>query len=109
LQIEFIRCGVGHYGSLVADATDNCCRIHDQCYARINGGILGCSPKIVTYSWKGLSNKVIECTDPIGTCDRNACECDKAAADCYQRHRFTYYAGLLNMGDSDERIEICNP
>ncbi len=49
------------------------------------------------------------CTDPVGTCDRNACECDKVAADCYERHRFTYNSAFLNMGTKAQINAICNP
>jgi hypothetical protein len=86
-----------------------CCRIHDQCYSRISGGFFGCSPKIVTYAWDKRPNNVIECTDPIGTCDRNACECDKAAVDCFEQHRSTYDADLRNLGSAAQMTIICNP
>lgn len=113
-QLVFTRCGSGNYGPFVADATDDCCQIHDRCYDRIDGGVFGCSPKLVTYDWEELSNRQIQCTDEAGTCDRKACECDKAAVDCYERHRATYRADLVDVAtrfgkDSSGRSKFCNP
>lgn len=101
----FDRCGSGTYGSKVLDATDDCCRIHDQCYDRISGGFFGCSPKLVTYDWEGRLNHAVVCTDPLNTCDRNACECDKAAVDCFQRNRATFDIRRKGAGNQ----YICNP
>ncbi|UJR08456.1 hypothetical protein I4U23_012726 [Adineta vaga] len=100
-------CGAGTYGSQTLDATDECCRIHDECYDEIAGGFFGCSPKLVTYAWEARSNKAIVCTDPIGSCDRNTCECDKAAVDCFARHRQTYDSSLGSLSSSIKR-NICN-
>lgn len=86
-----------------------CCRIHDECYGKISGGFFGCSPKLVTYAWAHRPNNTIECTDAIGTCDRNACQCDKAAVDCFAEHRSTYRAGLRSWGSKSEMSVICNP
>lgn len=88
---------MGGSGTLAIDATDFCCYIHDQCYGRISKEFFGCSPKFATYAWKGQPNYVIECTDPFGTCDRNLCECDKAAADCFANHRSTYDPGFYDI------------
>jgi hypothetical protein len=103
------RCGSGSYGSLTVDATDDCCRVHDQCYDRISGGFFGCSPKLVTYDWQKLANNVIVCTDPVGTCDRNACDCDKAAVDCYEKHRSTFDSDFRDMGNKAKKTITCNP
>ena len=107
-EVLLNRCGVGNYGSLIVDQTDNCCRIHDHCYQRISGGWFGCSPKLVTYAWKGRLNHTIECHDSIGTCDRNACECDKAAVNCFANHRSSYQSSFL-IKTNLELYEICNP
>ncbi|CAF3452700.1 unnamed protein product [Rotaria socialis] len=89
-------CGWGTYGAKVLDNTDRCCQLHDQCYDRISGGFFGCSPKLVTYDWKELSNGGIQCTDKANTCDRNACECDRAAVECYEQYRQSYNANFLD-------------
>jgi secretory phospholipase A2 len=98
---------MGSHGSLTLDDTDECCRIHDKCYKRIDGGLFGCWPKLVTYDWEKRSNRGIVCTDRIDTCDRNACDCDKAAADCFERHRSTHDSALLTLDDSTKSA-ICN-
>ncbi|CAF0902790.1 unnamed protein product [Adineta ricciae] len=100
-------CGSGTFGSQTLDATDECCRIHDECYDRIAGGFFGCWPKLVTYAWQGLSNQGIACSDKSGSCDRNTCECDKAAADCFARHRTTYNGELGRINKATKR-DICN-
>jgi len=92
-------CGWGNSGTLAMDATDICCYIHDQCYTLIDRG-LSCSTKLTTYAWKGQPNNVIECTDSIGTCDRNVCECDKAAADCFAKQRSTYNPAFYDMNQN---------
>ena len=79
------------------DDTDLCCHIHDQCYGRVSAEYFACSAKLVTYAWTGLSNNVIMCTDPTNTCDRDLCECDKAAADCFAKHRSTYNPDFYNV------------
>ncbi|CAF1056880.1 unnamed protein product [Rotaria sordida] len=89
-------CGLGTYGSKVFDSTDRCCQLHDQCYDRISGGFFGCSPKLVTYDWKGLFNGEIQCTDRENTCDRNACDCDRVAVECYSQYRSTYNPDFLD-------------
>lgn len=105
----FRRCGYGGHGPLHIDETDRCCQVHDDCYDRIEGkGFFGCSPKVITYAWSRLANSEIECTDKIGTCDRNTCECDKAAADCFATHRHTYSSSRRSMSDRHDMASICN-
>ncbi len=84
-----------------------CCQIHDACYERISGGWLGCYPKLTTYVWEWQANRDVVCTGESDTCDRNACECDKAVVDCYERHRLTYKVQYLNM-TSSEKTTVCN-
>lgn len=104
----FGRCGYGGHGPKAVDATDLCCQVHDDCYRRIAGGFFGCSPKLVTYAWTRLANREIRCTDDFGTCDRNTCECDKAAADCFEKHRATYSKARRGMSDKHDMVSICN-
>ena len=105
--MRLIRCGAGSYGPLALDDTDKCCRIHDACYERVSGGWFGCYPKFTTYAWQAQGSTGILCTDTIGTCDRNTCECDKAVADCFEEHRSTYKADYRSIAQS-ELTEICN-
>ncbi|CAF1306146.1 unnamed protein product, partial [Didymodactylos carnosus] len=113
-------CGKGTYGSNYFDATDYCCKIHDECYDKHAGGLFGCSPTIVTYDWTKLSDRRIQCTDSPGTCDYNICMCDKAAVDCYERHHnrecdvhndFTLPVGIRaeNLIDDSDDVAFNRP
>nr|Q1ZY03.1 RecName: Full=Basic phospholipase A2 DAV-N6; Short=svPLA2; AltName: Full=Phosphatidylcholine 2-acylhydrolase; Flags: Precursor [Deinagkistrodon acutus]CAJ85789.1 phospholipase A2, basic precursor [Deinagkistrodon acutus] len=76
-------CGWGGRG-WPKDATDSCCFVHDCCYQKLTG----CSPKwdIYPYSWK---TGVIICGE--GTpCEKEICECDRAAAVCLGENLRTY-------------------
>lgn len=89
---------------MAVDQTDYCCYVHDNCYGEVAGeGLFTCEPKLVTYAWTGLTGNQIQCTDPIGTCDRNVCECDKAAAECFAKHRSTYNSKYFNLQE-----DICS-
>ena len=103
-----LRCGWGTYGSNVFDQTDLCCQLHDQCYDRIAGGFFGCSPKIVTYDWKGLLGGEIICTDRADSCDRKACDCDRIAVDCYALHRRSYNKDFLDGNYRGDKKKTCN-
>ncbi|KAJ8317313.1 hypothetical protein KUTeg_005217 [Tegillarca granosa] len=65
-------CGVGGGGNAL-DGVDRCCRAHDQCYIRIERR--GCNPKWSTYRSKKY-------------CPKEACLCDKRAAECFRRNRY---------------------
>ncbi|KFQ21525.1 Phospholipase A2, membrane associated, partial [Merops nubicus] len=77
-----------------------CCHAHDCCYEKVSSS--HCNPKLVTYKyyiWRG------HITCKAGNwCQRQSCECDKAAAECFQRtarsYRFTYmnYPNFLCRG-----------
>lgn len=101
------RCGWGNYGPKVLDETDRCCQLHDQCYDRISGGFFGCSPKLVTYDWKGYSDGSIQCTDREGSCDRKACDCDRLAVECYAQHRRSYDPMLIDGKFKGEKTKAC--
>jgi hypothetical protein len=66
---------------------------------------------VVGPNWLPMTGKndqiVVLCVDRIDTCDRNACDCDKAAADCFERHRSTHDSALLTLDDSTKSA-ICN-
>ncbi|CAF0844902.1 unnamed protein product [Adineta steineri] len=83
-------CGKGNRGDLVVDETDRCCQIHDRCWEAVEINH-GCDPFWRIYDYKTLANHTIQCTDPIKTCDYHSCQCDKAAVECFARHRNTSY------------------
>ena len=80
--------------------------MHDDCYGQVSkNGSFTCEPKLVTYDWIGLANNQIQCTDPIGSCDRNVCNCDKDAADFFAKHRSTYNSSFYNLQQNACLIE----
>ncbi|NP_001166471.1 phospholipase A2, membrane associated precursor [Cavia porcellus] len=91
------HCGVGGKGT-PKDATDRCCVRHDCCYDRLMKR--GCGTKFLNYRFthKGSS---ITCSVKQNSCQKQLCECDKAAAYCFaanlksysRRYQF-YYNGL---------------
>lgn len=46
----------------------------------------------------------IQCTDPVTSCDRDTCLCDKAAVECFSRHRLTTYDSNIDNWEG-----ICEP
>jgi len=69
------------------DNVDKTCKHHKECYmcAKKDHG-QECVPEETGYRHKGAYDKVtgdayIECKDPVGTCKRQICECDKALAE----------------------------
>ncbi|NXS93341.1 PA2GE phospholipase, partial [Jacana jacana] len=78
-------CGLGGSRRPV-DATDWCCHAHDCCYKRISS--FSCSPKLVKYNFFTAGSQII-CGS--GTpCQTQSCECDKLAAECFQRTARSY-------------------
>jgi len=67
------------------DKIDGSCRSMSYCYecAQLDFGD-ECNAQLVNYAWHGTlneeGNKVIQCDDPKGTCERALCECDKGLA-----------------------------
>ncbi|KAJ8317025.1 hypothetical protein KUTeg_004929 [Tegillarca granosa] len=76
-------CGIGGGGNVI-DGVDRCCRAHDLCYIRIERR--GCSPKWSTYSYK-IRGGNITCGSKR-YCPKEACLCDKRAAECFRRNRY---------------------
>lgn len=101
------RCGWGNHGSTVFDKTDECCKVHDLCYDKIDEGLFGCSPKFHVYDWKPTDNGGIICQDQIGSCYRKICDCDRFAADCYALHRKTYNLTYLDQYFPFDKREAC--
>ncbi|NXY74098.1 PA2GE phospholipase, partial [Glareola pratincola] len=92
-------CGLGGSKQPV-DATDRCCHAHDCCYKRISS--LSCSPKLVKYNYSIQGNRIT--CGPGTLCQTQSCNCDKRAAECFQRTARTYnnryknYANFLCRG-----------
>ncbi|CAF1177833.1 unnamed protein product [Adineta ricciae] len=98
-------CGPGAYGNEFLDSTDYCCKTHDECYDSVQNS--NCSPYWASYKYDRLSNGQLQCTDAHGTCGRKVCECDKAAADCFEANRGTYKSWLRGLSNDDRR-RLCN-
>ena len=87
------RCGYGGHGTPV-DATDACCKAHDQCYddivaSRVN--IFSCSPYFSIYKWKiNHQTHLPICEDQTGSCAYQVCECDRIVTECYQQNLPTF-------------------
>ncbi|KAH1175828.1 hypothetical protein KIL84_022353 [Mauremys mutica] len=88
-------CGLGG-SKQPLDATDWCCHAHDCCYRRMQAR--GCKPKTESYPCS-IRPGNIACNG--GTvCQKQICECDKAAALCFKRAAGTYnkkYRYYLNL------------
>ncbi|XP_060115604.1 uncharacterized protein LOC132587346 [Heteronotia binoei] len=77
-------CGLGGKGQ-PQDATDSCCLVHDCCYRALKGK---CEPKFDIYRFS-YHERNITCEE--GTwCEMEICECDKAAALCFQDNLDSY-------------------
>lgn len=57
--------------------------------------------KVYDYS---TNSGEIQCKDEIESCERDTCLCDKAAVECFARHRSTTY-----LKDHDNWKGICEP
>ncbi|XP_054857372.1 group IIE secretory phospholipase A2-like [Eublepharis macularius] len=92
-------CGLGG-SKQPLDETDWCCHTHDCCYGKMSS--LGCDPKLETYSYS-FWNGAFHCSGKT-MCLRMICECDEAAALCFQRAaktyrlRNVYYPNILCRG-----------
>uniref|UniRef100_A0A8C0QNI4 Phospholipase A2 n=1 Tax=Chelonoidis abingdonii TaxID=106734 RepID=A0A8C0QNI4_CHEAB len=81
------------------DATDWCCHAHDCCYRKMVAR--GCKPKTESYSYSIQSGN-IACGKTV--CQKQICECDKAAALCFRRtartfnNKYRYYPNILCKG-----------
>ncbi|KAK7803873.1 LOW QUALITY PROTEIN: hypothetical protein U0070_021544, partial [Myodes glareolus] len=81
------HCGLGGSG-YPADETDWCCFYHDCCYDRLEirdcGTLLG-----LPYHFTKQGNEII-CSSNQDPCQRQLCQCDKVAADCFARNLQTF-------------------
>uniref|UniRef100_A0A646QEL5 Phospholipase A2 1b n=1 Tax=Thelotornis mossambicanus TaxID=1328036 RepID=A0A646QEL5_9SAUR len=75
------------------DDTDRCCHVHDCCYEAVSVG--NCDPKKESYLYSIRKDNI---TCRAGNeCQRQTCECDKAAALCFRRSTFLQqYASYSN-------------
>lgn len=71
------------------DAIDSACKTHAMCYACAYSDFSGknqeCNPKQASYKYSiketNNNNYLIQCLNPVDTCNYAACACDKALAE----------------------------
>lgn len=84
-------CGLGGSGDTV-DAIDECCQVHDGCYAHVNRDecktLLKYKVYTKKYRWQ-MHQGEITCRDE-DICPKSICECDKAAAICFGENKHVY-------------------
>ncbi|XP_004637710.1 phospholipase A2, membrane associated [Octodon degus] len=80
------HCGVGGKGA-PKDATDRCCVKHDCCYSRLIKR--KCGTKFLNYRFAKKGSSII-CSAKQSSCQKQVCECDKAAAYCFAANRKSY-------------------
>ena len=80
-------CGFGGSGQPV-DATDRCCRKHDQCYDRLlsAGTCSSFGLRVRSYKTNGCSR----CASSNSGCGAGLCYCDLEAAVCFKNALSTY-------------------
>ncbi|CAF1546206.1 unnamed protein product, partial [Didymodactylos carnosus] len=92
-------CGPGSKGKKVVDATDLCCKIHDECWAEAERDHKGCEGN--SNLWAGViveaysytfndATKTIECSKKNDACESALCACDKDAATCFAKNRCSF-------------------
>ncbi|XP_070537142.1 acidic phospholipase A2-like [Ptychodera flava] len=90
-------CGLGGRGKPV-DATDRCCKAHDDCYTRAKKSS-GCGTLQVYYlpykrsGCTGCSSISSYGSDRNARCKYALCQCDGEAAKCFARNRSSYNMG----------------
>uniref|UniRef100_A0A452IPE5 Phospholipase A2 n=1 Tax=Gopherus agassizii TaxID=38772 RepID=A0A452IPE5_9SAUR len=96
-------CGLGG-SKQPLDATDWCCRAHDCCYGKMSAH--GCKPKRESYSYS-IQSRNIACGGKT-FCQKQICECDKAAALCFRRtidtfnEKYRYYPNIFCKGTTPQ-------
>ncbi|XP_074874260.1 phospholipase A2 group V-like [Carettochelys insculpta] len=78
-------CGWGGAGT-PKDGTDECCRMHDCCYARLEE--LGCNAIINTYTYFYLGGEIY--CGLGSSCQKKSCQCDKEFVLCLKKHLRSY-------------------
>ncbi|KFO19183.1 phospholipase A2, membrane associated [Fukomys damarensis] len=80
------HCGKGGRGT-PKDATDWCCARHDCCYKNLKK--LSCGTKLLKYDYT-IAGSSITCKANQSSCQKQLCECDKAAASCFAQNLKSY-------------------
>ncbi|EHB14716.1 Phospholipase A2, membrane associated [Heterocephalus glaber] len=94
------HCGVDGKGT-PKDATDRCCLKHDCCYKRLVNR--KCGTKLLKYDFT-IKGSSITCKANQGSCQKQLCECDKAAASCFAQNlksynkKYQFYPNLMCHG-----------
>lgn len=78
-------CGSGNAGDdkVPIDATDACCKEHDQCYTDAPAG---CDCFYATYTWEEEAG-TINCVPTGNACADYCCACDRDATNCFSQER----------------------
>ncbi|XP_068099273.1 phospholipase A2, membrane associated-like isoform X2 [Hyperolius riggenbachi] len=87
------HCGLGGRG-IPVDDTDWCCHSHDCCFESLI--ISGCDPYKKSYKFSYSNNNLLCSPWNLNECARKTCECDRAAALCFKRHKKSY--SIWNYG-----------
>ncbi|CAG5110913.1 Oidioi.mRNA.OKI2018_I69.chr2.g5260.t1.cds [Oikopleura dioica] len=95
-----------HNNGIPVDETDQCCFEHDNCYdeadKKFSSGIfLESLPQsyFKTYDYMCHEEHGVICRDDVESYSRKLCECDKAAASCFQRNRNSYNKYFSKQGE----------
>ncbi|XP_005394725.1 PREDICTED: phospholipase A2, membrane associated-like [Chinchilla lanigera] len=80
------HCGISGQGT-PKDDTDWCCARHDCCYKRLVSR--KCGTKFLKYDVT-IQGSSITCKANQSSCQKELCECDKAAASCFAKHLKSY-------------------
>merc|ERR1712002_1213270 len=80
------NCNTG--GGRPLDQVDCCCKVHNECYAKLQQeGTCKSDPMKTGYHYKKTKEgdrPTIECTSsPVTSCEHQACLCDAAVAACF--------------------------
>uniref|UniRef100_A0A914ULE6 Phospholipase A2 n=1 Tax=Plectus sambesii TaxID=2011161 RepID=A0A914ULE6_9BILA len=84
-------CGLGNKGTSVMDGVDECCRVHDACYASIKD--IFCVYYVVRYDWScqdsflhgPASEPVCSQQNQPSSCASMVCQCDAEFSTCIRR------------------------
>ncbi|XP_045212519.1 phospholipase A2 SSD387-like isoform X2 [Mercenaria mercenaria] len=86
-------CGLGGSGKTI-DVIDECCKVHDKCYLKLNHGdcdtLLRYRIYTTEYKWSFKSGQ-ITCNEE-DPCGAKLCHCDSTAAQCFGEHKDDYNA-----------------
>ncbi|XP_035689161.1 basic phospholipase A2 Cc2-PLA2-like [Branchiostoma floridae] len=80
-------CGLGGSGTPVDDI-DRCCEVHDACYGAVDSSDGVGTAHLINYHFTQEAGGLVTCDDRFGTVAREACECDREAAFCFDRYPY---------------------